>query len=500
MRIFKHYIPLALLSLFLFESIVIAVSIFFSHYQSLILNEGYTDIIYHCIVIISIISISFYIGNMYDLKSMKSKREIICNVFIYHISGYVIIASLNFLIPFLDIDRSVFFKSLIFSFLSIALFRMTYSWMLNIEKLQEKVLIIGGTYIAERILNALQTDSCLGYRVLGCLTEGSSQEENKGSALRILGDVSSLPAIVAETNPEVVVIALSERRGSFPLREILECKLRGIRVEDWPAFYERVTGKILIQDLRPSWLIFADGFTRNHLARSFKRLIDTLLAAIGLCVSLPLVICVFILTKLDSKGPVIYRQDRVGENGKVFSLCKFRTMVADAEKESGPVWSATVDPRVTPLGKILRRTGIDEIPQLFNVLRGDMSFVGPRPERPHFVSELQRDIPYYAQRLAVKPGITGWAQVRYGYGSTVNDAIEKLQYDLYYIKNMSFFLDLLIILSTVHKVLFAQVAVQDNTGMDNIDCIKISHQARPYDGLEDSLYSKEAASQAAGER
>jgi lipopolysaccharide/colanic/teichoic acid biosynthesis glycosyltransferase len=163
---------------------------------------------------------------------------------------------------------------------------------------------------------------------------------------------------------------------------------------------------------------------------------------------------------LDSPGPVIFTQERVGENGKIYTLSKFRTMVADAEKHSGPVWSQTIDPRVTKLGNILRRTGMDEIPQLFNVLKGDMSFVGPRPERPHFVAELQKHIPYYAQRLVVKPGITGWAQVRYGYGATIDDAIEKLQYDLYYIKNMSVFLDLLIMLSTVHKVLFAKVAIQ----------------------------------------
>lgn len=500
MRIFKHYIPLALISLFLFESIVIGVSVFFSQYSSSYLGNGSPYKIHDYIVIISVISVVFYVVNMYDLKCLRSKREIICSVFIYQLSSYFLIASLDFLLPFVNISRSVFFASLALSFPSIVLFRIIYSCILNIEKLQEKVLIIGNTDIAEKILNALKTDSCLGYRVLGCLTERGVTGAGKGSTLRILGDISRLSAIVSETNPEVVVIALSERRGAFPVQEILECKLRGIRVEDWPAFYERVTGKILIQDLRPSWLIFADGFTRNHLAQSCKRLIDTLLAAIGICVSLPLAACIFVLTKFDSRGPVIYRQERVGENGKVFSLCKFRTMIADAEKASGPVWSATVDPRVTRLGKILRRTGMDEIPQLFNVLRGDMSFVGPRPERPHFVAELQRDIPYYAQRLAVKPGITGWAQVRYGYGSTLNDAIEKLQYDLYYIKNMSLFLDLLIILSTVHKVLFAQVAVQDAGSTDNIDHMKVSHKPHLYNELEEGFYSEEVTPQVVAER
>jgi lipopolysaccharide/colanic/teichoic acid biosynthesis glycosyltransferase len=175
-----------------------------------------------------------------------------------------------------------------------------------------------------------------------------------------------------------------------------------------------------------------------------------------------MIILIAVLTKLDSYGPVFFRQERVGENGRIFTLYKFRTMVEDAEKETGPVWAQETDPRITRLGKILRRTGFDEIPQMFNVLIGDMSFVGPRPERSHFVAELQEKIPYYSQRLVVKPGITGWAQVRYGYGATVEDAIEKLQFDLYYIKNMSFFLDMLIILSTAHKVLFAKVALQTN--------------------------------------
>jgi sugar transferase (PEP-CTERM system associated) len=274
--------------------------------------------------------------------------------------------------------------------------------------------------------------------------------------------MQELARIVQDRKPNVVVVALSERRGMFPYKEILDCKLQGIRVEDWPTFYEKLTGKIIIQNLRPSWLIFADGFTRNSLTRTLKRITDILLAAAGLCLALPMIALIAVLTKLDSYGPIFFRQERVGENGRIFTLYKFRTMVQDAEKETGPVWAQETDPRTTRLGKILRRTGLDELPQMFNVLIGDMSFVGPRPERPHFVAELQEEIPYYAQRLVVKPGITGWAQVRYGYGATVEDAIEKLQFDLYYIKNMSFFLDMLIILSTAHKVLFAKVALQTN--------------------------------------
>jgi sugar transferase (PEP-CTERM system associated) len=319
--------------------------------------------------------------------------------------------------------------------------------------------------IARNIAQELDSGSNHGFEVQGLIAEnfiGTDEVLECG----VLGGIQELARVVQDRKPSVVVVALSERRGMFPYKEILDCKLQGIRIEDWPTFYEKLTGKIIVQNLRPSWLIFADGFYRNRFIRLTKRITDFLLAAVGLCIALPMIVLIAVLTKLDSYGPIFFRQERVGENGRIFTLYKFRTMVEDAEKETGPVWAQDTDPRTTRLGKILRRTGLDELPQMFNVLIGDMSFVGPRPERPHFVAELQEKIPYYSQRLVVKPGITGWAQVRYGYGATVEDAIEKLQFDLYYIKNMSFFLDMLIILSTAHKVLFAKVALQTNAKED----------------------------------
>jgi len=352
----------------------------------------------------------------------------------------------------------------IFSFIillpTMFFFGFLYYWMLNLNK--EKLLILGVNDIARNVARELKNGCGYRFEVQGFIAE-SIADPDEILDYNILGNITELAKIVEERKPSVVVVALSERRGMFPYKEILDCKLQGIRVEDWPTFYEKLTGKIIIQNLRPSWLIFADGFARNSLTRTVKRSTDILLAAVGLCLALPISVLIAILTRLDSCGPVFFRQERVGEHGKVFTLYKFRTMVQDAEKETGPVWAQETDPRTTRLGKILRRTGLDEIPQMLNVLKGDMSFVGPRPERPHFVAALQEKIPYYAQRLVVKPGITGWAQVRYGYGATVEDAIEKLQFDLYYIKNTSFFLDMLILLSTAHKVLFAKVAQQMNT-------------------------------------
>jgi sugar transferase (PEP-CTERM system associated) len=321
-------------------------------------------------------------------------------------------------------------------------------------------LILGASDITRRIMTELRYDSTPGFDVLGAVAERDVPSRGDLLGCKVIGNIEELDQIIGEQRPDVIVVALSERRRAFPAKEVLDCKLQGIRVEDWPTFYEKLTGKILIHNLRPSWLIFADGFARNRLMCAIKRLIDLLFAAFGVSISLPIMALIAVLVKLDSRGPVLFSQERVGKGGKIFTLRKFRTMVADAEKDTGPVWAQTTDPRVTRLGMILRRTGMDELPQLFNVLKGDMSFVGPRPERPHFVAELAKQIPYYTQRLAVQPGITGWAQVHYGYGATLADAVEKLQYDLYYIKNMSVFLDLLTILSTIHKVIFAKVAVQ----------------------------------------
>jgi sugar transferase (PEP-CTERM system associated) len=272
----------------------------------------------------------------------------------------------------------------------------------------------------------------------------------------LLGKIQDLDVLVEETRPDIVVVAQIDRRGCFPTKALLECRLRGVRVEDWPTFYEKATGKILVTAVRPSWLIFADGFVKTPRTEIIKRLFDVSLSLVGILLSLPLMALAAVAVKLESSGPVFYRQPRLGQNGCVFILNKFRSMRADAEKESGPVWSTKEDPRITRVGSILRRTRLDELPQLFNVLVGHMSFIGPRPERPEFVAELQKQIPYYMERLAVKPGITGWAQVRYEYGSTIEDAVEKLQYDLYYIKNLSLFLDLLIVLNTVQVVLFAR--------------------------------------------
>jgi sugar transferase (PEP-CTERM system associated) len=254
-----------------------------------------------------------------------------------------------------------------------------------------------------------------------------------------------------------IVVATDDRRG-LPVRQLLHCKLAGIQVTEFLDFWERETRTVDLEALRPSWLFFSDGFRCGLLDEFLKRLFDIVVSVALLMFTAPLLLMTAILIKLDSRGPVLYRQERVGYRGRVFTILKFRSMRADAEREGGPQWAARRDPRVTRVGAVIRKLRIDELAQIFNVLRGDMSFVGPRPERPHFVANLAAVIPYYHERHWMRPGITGWAQINYPYGASIEDARHKLSYDLYYVKNRSIFLDFLILLQTARVIFWNQGA------------------------------------------
>ncbi|MBE0596582.1 MAG: TIGR03013 family PEP-CTERM/XrtA system glycosyltransferase, partial [Desulfuromonadales bacterium] len=276
------------------------------------------------------------------------------------------------------------------------------------------------------------------------------------AAERLVGDLGTLVETARRLRVSKIVVALTERRGVLPVREVLRCRLAGIRVMDAVSFYEQVTGKLMIENINPSWFIFSDGFRLTPAMRVAKRGLDVVLALVGLVLALPLMLLTALAIKIDSPGPVLFRQVRTGEGERPFTLYKFRSMRQDAEQATGAVWAQTNDPRVTRLGRFMRKSRIDEIPQLINVIKGEMSFVGPRPERPEFVGRLTQKIPYYSNRHYVKPGVTGWAQIRYPYGASEEDALEKLRYDLYYTKNYSLGLDLAIIASTFRVVLFGR--------------------------------------------
>ena len=284
---------------------------------------------------------------------------------------------------------------------------------------------------------------------------GPNEKETTVAASDLLSlQGGTLSANAHKLRVDEIVVALTERRaGSMPLRQLLDCKLSGVKVHDLNTHFEKTLGQIRIDYVNASWLVFGDGFNQGALRTFVKRVFDIVCATGLILFSAPIMIAAALLIALESRGPILYRQERVGLNGKPFSVAKFRSMRTDAEKDGKPRWASANDSRVTRVGAIIRRLRIDELPQLFNVLNGEMSLVGPRPERPFFVEQLTQEIPYFAVRHSVKPGVTGWAQVRYPYGATVEDSLEKLQYDLYYVKNHTLFLDLVVLFETVGVVL-----------------------------------------------
>jgi sugar transferase (PEP-CTERM system associated) len=279
----------------------------------------------------------------------------------------------------------------------------------------------------------------------------------KASEHEILGDYNDIPALCKKGHVDRIIVALDERRGKFPVEQLLLCRLKGIRVDDGMAFTEELAGKLSVENLRPSSLIFSDGFKRSIIFKRIKRGFDVVLSIVGLAVTMPINVVLSAAIKVDSPGPILYKQERVGKDGNIFRLLKFRSMSQDAEP-NGPVWADVSDDRATRVGKVIRKLRLDEIPQMVNVLRGEMSFVGPRPERPFFVEQLRKELPYYFQRHTVKPGITGWAQIKYPYGASKEDALEKLKYEYYYIKHMSLIFDLTIIMETIKTVLLSRGA------------------------------------------
>jgi sugar transferase (PEP-CTERM system associated) len=316
------------------------------------------------------------------------------------------------------------------------------------------ILVVGTGRLARELVIEILRRPELGIAVSGFADDNPALVGVSIVNPKVIGLCSELPRIVAENRVDRVVVELQDRRGRLPIEDLLALKTHGIGIEDATSLYERVTGKIAIENLKPSWMIFNAGFEVSRRMLTQKRIMSILVASAALLLLWPLIPIIMLLIKIDSKGPVFHRQERVGQNGHLFMLWKFRSMVRDAEKNTGAVWASQEDPRVTRVGRLLRRTRLDELPQIYNVLRGDMSLVGPRPERPHFVKELSALIPFYDLRHAVKPGMTGWAQIRYQYGNSVLDSVEKLQYDLFYIKHMSWLLDCLIVFDTVKTVLF----------------------------------------------
>ena len=394
---------------------------------------------------------SRYFG-LYNLQRVASRGEMWFRLLMVLGVLSFLLAGIVYMFPEFGMGGNTLLVGL--SILTVALlgWRSAYGWLIRQPYLRERVYVLGSGDRAAKLVEIMRSQPELGMEVMGWAGAIASDSLTRES----LGD--GLTDQVKKREVDRVIVALEDRRGTMPVRELLDLRLHGIKVEDAAGIIEKISGKIEVESLYPSWLIFSQGFRLNPAFMFVRRLVSFGVALVCFLIFLPLLPVIALLIKFTSHGPVFYRQKRVGKNGKVFVCYKLRTMRADAEADKGPTWADDDDPRITPVGRLLRYSRLDELPQLWNVLRGDMGFVGPRPERPEFVEWLSREIPYYNLRHVIRPGVTGWAQVRYQYGASVEESQEKLKYDLYYIKHMSLSLDLLIFLESAKIILLGRGA------------------------------------------
>ena len=397
--------------------------------------------------------ISSYFLELYNFEKKSGKKELLARVVSSIVVSFIVMTVIGYVTQVLLFYRGMFFVTLIVFGTLQYLWHASYRSVLYSKGLASRILILGTGPLAKKIGDLILATN-QGYVLEGYInpTGESIQVQTDAPVMNSM----NLLKIIKQKKVNKLVVSLSERRGVFPLQEVMSCKFSGVEVIDALTLYEEITEKLLIENTTRSWFIFSKGFKMGYPLMLFKRMVDIVFPITGLVLTLPLLPIIAVLIKIDSPGPLFFKQIRVGLMEKKFLLYKFRTMRIDAENGCGAVWAQKDDPRITRIGGFLRKMRIDELPQLYNVLKGDMSIVGPRPERPEFVVDLTKQIPYYSERHFVKPGVTGWAQIRYSYGASVEDAIEKLRYDLYYIKNISLFLDTVIILETVKVMLLGR--------------------------------------------
>jgi len=459
LRIFRHYVPRTLVLLGVAEILILFVSIYLGATFSVgraALDGALDDHLplwVQALVFAAAIVLGMTAMGLYQRDQRAQPGAVLLRIALSFACGFVVMGSLSLVYPDLMVGGTVFATALVCSFVGIASCRLLC--MAGEEAADiRRVLVLGTGDRAKQIETLVCSPEAIAVELVGYVNLGSDEVQIAADRMIDLAG-RSLRERAEELAIEEIIVATDDRRRSLPIDDILECKMYGIHIMEAAEFYERQLGKIRLDALHPSNVIFADGFTQAVIKRTEKRVMDIAVCLVMLTATLPIMLLTAALIYLESGGPVFYRQERVGRRGKTFTLIKFRSMRQDAEA-NGAVWARLNDNRVTRVGAFIRKTRIDELPQLFNVLRGDMSFVGPRPERPQFVAELSKAIPYYDLRHYVKPGITGWAQILYPYGASINDAREKLQYDLYYLKNYSIFLDLAILMHTVQVVLWAK--------------------------------------------
>jgi sugar transferase (PEP-CTERM system associated) len=456
-RLFNVYYPVRTLVLLVVEALIVGFSFIAAtlwtleswlRFNNALFIEG--GVLRICALTAGVLLLSHGL-DLYDSAQIGAKLEQAFRLlFVLGIVALVLGVVIHFVPGFLPGPNSAFWGVVILAF---ALFgwRSAYSWLLQLPFFRERVYVLGTGERAERLMKGLSERAELGFEVVGWTGNLHGGLTREAVASHLLG-------LAQQKGVHRVIVAMPDRRGTLPVEELLKLRLGGVKVEEATSWLEKISGRIEVEQLYASWLIFTDGFRFSTSFRLARRFVNFSVALIGLILSLPLLPFIVLAVKLDSPGPALYRQKRVGRSGTTFFCYKFRTMRQDAEADTGATWAGDDDPRITRVGHFLRSSRLDEIPQLWCVLKGDMHFVGPRPERPEFVDWLSKEIPYYGVRHVVRPGITGWAQVQYQYGNTLEDAREKLQYDLFYIKNASVGLDLLIMFQTIKIVLLGRGA------------------------------------------
>ncbi len=454
-RLFNVYYPVRTLVLMIGEALIIWTSFLLGavyelredSYLVLNFEGGYLKILG---VTVLVLLCSHWL-DLYDTARLNTKGELYFRLLMVPGVLAFILAGVAYVRPNYLLGGGSSAVGLII--LTVALFgwRLGFTWLVQLPILVERVYVLGTGERAQRVVQGLRQNPEIGVEI-------ASWTGKMEGAVTLESVAAHLMEVVHKQKVHRVIVAMPDRRGTIPMQELLELRMKGVKIEEATSWLEKISGKIEVENLYPSWLVYGEGFRRSATFIAVRRVVSIIISLFGLILTLPLFPLIMLAIRLDSKGPVFYTQTRVGKAGRAFKVVKFRTMRQDAEAANGPQWAGDHDPRVTRVGKFLRVSRLDEIPQLWCVLKGDMAFVGPRPERAEFIEWLSKEIPYYGVRHMVRPGLTGWAQVKYKYGSTVEDAREKLQYDLFYIKNASIGLDLLIMFLTVKTVLLRRGA------------------------------------------
>jgi len=417
--------------------------------------------VFRVLLIVMVCQVSLHYVDLYDLRTITGTRDLAVRLLRALGAASLILGITYWLFPLLVVEQGMFVLFAAIALLLVMAWRSAFEWVTSHLAPRERLLLVGTSPAAVTLARELfERRQELGVDIVGFVDPDPARVGAPVINPGVVGTIDDIPALTASMRVDRVVVSLSDERGKLPMGQLLDVRLRtGVAFDHLASVYEEYTGKIALENLRPSWLIFSAGFRKTRMLLVAKRTFDIVAAVCGLVLASPLMLLVAVIVKLESpRDPILYHQERVGLNGKVFTIHKFRTMRADAEAGTGPIWSRANDTRVTSVGRFMRKTRLDEIPQLWNVLSGEMSLIGPRPERPSFVEQLTQQIPFYGQRHVVKPGLTGWAQVRYSYGASVEDAIEKMQYDLFYVKNLSMRFDLVIAFETVKTVLLRRGA------------------------------------------